>query len=327
MGTVRLARHYQLERIMVSGQLSAVQIGVPVLLLDVTAEHLLADLRAVADRFLSNARPALRLLTFLSRKHVQWVNLAVRARGISGHGPAFADLEWRRGGVLAVPSPSSRPLIDSHRLSSKTMQDMIARLEGSPYREPLLAAIEHLASGHQARFVTDAILFGFTALETLTSGIHEANGSDRILGSSAFDKLAHEVRVAVEKRVSEQAALGEILQKIPELNRPPIVRQVVRLLEEHSVDTRGLWAEGTDPSVGLRELFGRRNTFLHAGKLESVLQASLDAERALALAEGIAFALLEGQERWLDSEAHYWMSSIAEREAKFRAMPSDEWRP
>jgi hypothetical protein len=182
--------------------------------------------------------------------------------------------------------------------------------------------MEYTPSASQASFVESEVLFAFTALETLTNGIHRIDGTHRSLGGGAFDRLCRALRATIDSFAASERLDGQavtsILAKLPELSRPPIADQLERLLNRHLVEWNDLWLPGTTLGDAIREMYGRRNAFLHAGVIDSIALASIDAVRATTLAERLICSLCNIRTDWIDSHSDRHLQRLAHAEADIR---------
>jgi hypothetical protein len=307
LGEVSFSRRYVYEHALVGGAKSTLQIPVTSFVLKLTSQSCFSDLDVLMEKLDSEIEDALRVISFLSRRHVRWFWTKVISVSDSQEGRNFDEAEWNRS-IGRTEGREVRPLINPLRPPPDGLGKMIARFRDLPFKTAASSAIVYLIASQHSEHVESHLVNAFTALESLVSGWGEAHGTNHTLSSAHFKQLCKTLKVDVSA-FATQSGLGpntvrEMLDKLPELRRRPIVDQVIDLLHELDVPWQDLWPEGADLRMGIKEAFGRRNRFVHAGQLSSVAQAHVDATRIHAIAERILFLLIGGELGWQDFRAY-----------------------
>jgi len=310
-GEMRLVRHYRYRTVLIGGNEATVRIAVPVLTLELSSSGVSPDVVALSEAVRNAADPALRVISYLSRRHVHVLDVAIVSKFVAATHSDVRTFRWMRGAPNSSKRAGVGMMVNPHRMGGSGMAGLLDRLAVSKYRTVVLAAIGYLPSASQARHIESQLLFGFTALETLVNGIHDLDGTHRSLGSAQFARLARKIRESIRQGTGLSGEANDstslIEAKLPELNRPPIVAQTAAVVERFNVGFADLFGPGLDLRSGLQGMFRTRNAFLHAGKVESLGRVVVAASRATALAERVIGALIGLDRDWIDSrgEEHY----------------------
>lgn len=222
-----------------AGRQSTVRVPVPALVFKLSRDVHTADTLALAKQLADVLESPLQLISFLSRRHVNWLSLTLASRYQDGNSAQFRELKWLRGGIMPDHRAKVELIANPYRMKATGIASLIANFANSQYRDVLFTAMEYLPSASQARYVEAKLLFGFTALETLVNGIHKADASDKNLATGDFDRLARQLRGAIEQYRSATSlsaeVAGNIAAKLPELNRPPVAGQIEALIHPFAV--------------------------------------------------------------------------------------------
>ncbi len=322
IGLARLEEHYAYEDIDVAGRRSLARIPVPVIHVPIEPARVSTSPLTLARTFSEETASFLRLISFLSRRHVAWLKMQVTSQYRHADSTQYHELQLLRSGFLQERPKRVERLVNPYRMKPGDVAAVSNALMASPYRDVILSAMEYTPSASQASFVESAVLFAFTALETLASGVHLVDGTHRSLGQGALKRLTRTLRATIESFAASEGvdrlATTSLLAKLPELNRPPIADQLERLLNKHQVEWKDLWFPGTTLGDAIRDMYGRRNAFLHAGVLGSIAQASIDAVRATTLAERLICSLCSINTDWIDSDSDRHLQYLPHEKAVIR---------
>lgn len=310
LGTFKGALHYEYDRATLHESRATVTIRRPTLYLDVPEEARVSDVRAAFDSLAEELRWFLRLLSFLSRRHVDWAVVHLLTHWKEGQGGRFHESDrWH----FARPSRRTflEPLVVPYRMHESSLDDMMKRFQSAPFKESIYLAIGFLLDTFEEGPMEDAVLSVFTALETIVNGITEAEGRGGILPRPAFQELRERLQLTASEFLAGLNAAPSpemqeyLLGKLGDINRRPVVERVIDVLDTHQVRWRQLWRQGTDAAQELRQAYRRRSILTHTGRVEDYQVARDDCLRIHTLTERLIFKLLGGDEGWVQTEAYY----------------------
>lgn len=311
LGNFKAALHYAYDAVTLHGSQATVTVRRPTLYLDVPEERRVSDVSAAFDSLAEELRYFLRLLSFLSRRHVDWAAMHLVTHWKDERGGRFHDSDrWH----LARPSRRTflDPLVVPYRMHESSLDDMMKKFHSVPFKESVYLSIGFLLDTFEEGPLEDAVLSVFTALETIVTGITEAEGRGVILPRPAFQELRQRLKRTAEEFL---AGLGNeapspemqeyLLAKLGDMNRPPVVERVIDVLDTRGVRWRQPWSQGTDAAQELRQAYRRRSILAHTGKVEDYRVAREDCLRLHTLTERLIFKLVGGDEAWVQTEAYY----------------------
>ena len=320
LGDLSLSLHYRYEEVAVGSSMSSVRIPTPTLTLVIKEACLSVSPAGIAQAFLDEIDPILRLLSFLSRRQVYWKHVQVTSE-LSQQGDVPTEVERferLRAGVGDESERDHERLVNPYRLGNH-MFSLVEHLNVSPYRESLLLSMLYTVSAQNARFVETALLHAFTAWETITNGVSRVEKADKILDGTTFGKLRAELSVLIKSFVDREKVRSEIVldleSKLGELNRLSFASRAAALLERYSVPWGDLWLPGSDLLPCLRQVAKRRNDFVHRGDIGDLTLASIDARRATVLVERLIYRIVGGDDGWLDPFAYGFVKDLPRLEA------------
>jgi hypothetical protein len=314
LGIARLSLHYVFEDIVVGGVRSLARIPVPTLSVELQEPEFSANADGILDSVASDLDDLLRVLSFLSRRHVGWTRTKLTSKWVSsGEGSPDAqnstagdyhEAERLRVYTGSRPRASREPLVNAYRLAPDALETILGQYRASEFKDAAGIAIIYMMAARNEEFVEGKLAGAFTALEALVNGIGEVRGTVSPLTPSAYRALSKQLR-AVTRSFAEHRGLdvritNSLIAKLSELIRRPMVERLAEVLIDEGVVWDDLWSEGTELIQALRQLYARRNRFVHGGHLESVSRASIDARRVIILAERMLYKLLGGRAEWQD---------------------------
>lgn len=317
IGRMRFARHYQFDTLRVAGVESKVVIPHPALSGTVNGKSKSRDLQSVYSQFDEDLDDFVRLLTFLSRRHVRWSRIHIRNEWMEGGKRQFDEQKRIRATTSTKGERHRDALVNAHRLAPGDLNTLYQSYKASPMKQSIASAIIYIVAGHDAPFVDARIANAYTAFEAIVSAVSEHEGAAFTMTSAEFKKLARRVRAAVTEFAVDSkiddVTKDAVIAKVPELRRRGIVDQAVRCIENNHIHWQDAWPSGASLGEVLSKLYARRNLFIHAGQLGNIGQASVDAERILLLAERLIFSLLNGDPKWHDPSS-FRIAHILRRE-------------
>ncbi len=270
LGDLSLALHYRYEEVAVGSSRSTIRIPTPTLSLILNEDSLSTSPANIAQGFVDEIDPILRLLSFLSRQQVYWRRVQVTSE-LDRQPDAATEVErfeQLRAGVGDDSERDRERLVNPYRLGNHLFS-LVEHLNASPYRESLLLAMLYTVSAQNARFVETSLLHAFTAWETITNGVSSVEKKDKILDGGIFAKLRAELRVLIKSFVDRENLRSEIVSdidpKLGELNRLSFAPRAAELLERCKVPWEDLWLPGLDLLTCVRQVPGDGTTLCIEG--------------------------------------------------------------
>ena len=321
LGMAELYEHYLWDELQVEGTKGRLSVAVPSLHIKVAAEARSADPLGVMKRCAVTISDALLLLSFLSRRFVRWTEIQLHSRWYDEERLVDAKLSrWLRSISVAEIRRFHSPLVNPYRLPKDAIGRLTERFRQLPFKDAVNAAITYSVAAREALELETSLATAFTALEALTSGVARYSQKDRSLDDKTFTALSRHLKKEIaqffaQKELSEEAQ-ESIVRKLPELQRQPIIAQIIAMLSQYGVHWADLWPNETEVSTGLRKAFSRRNAFFHGGKFPAPGQALADAHRLCVLTERALYSILEGRSDWLDIDAYRDTQSLSRMEAE-----------
>lgn len=321
MGKLSFALHYRFEQLDVGSRTSSVRIPTPTLSLAVNDGEVSMSSAQLAERFLDDIEPILRLISFLSRRQVYWKRVSVashwaREEAQPTHPPEM--FERLRGGVEDNREWDNEALVNPYRMKEGLFA-LAESIKTSPLQRALLLSMLYAVSAQHARFVETRLVNAFTAWESITNGVSGVEGTEKILPSSVFKELRSELHRLLETFITRKGLHAKLTSdleaKLGELNRHAFATRATALLERYHVPWADLWQPGSDLLACVRQLALRRNDFVHRGDIGNLTLADIDARRALVLVERLLYRILGGDDNWLSPFAYAFVRDLAPLEA------------
>jgi hypothetical protein len=291
----RLSLRYLYERVRADSYQSLLQIPIPSLTCQLQGNECRTDLKEFARELSSGTEDALRVLSLLSRRFVAWTSIEIDSFGIGRS-------TWHRTVQVSPRTDGRGQLVNEYRLPPGAIGRLVDAFRALPERQSLSAAIVSLIAVLDLPQLESGFTSAFTALEALVQGRGEKVGNADTVDQLVFNKLARAVRstirdTGVERELPDEV-VAELVAKVPELRRRPIVARVVQTVGELGVKWDDLWPPGTDLTPALTACYRRRNNFIHRGEFASARQAFVDTYRLHHLTERMLFRLIGGDPEW-----------------------------
>lgn len=299
---LRFSQHFKWDEVIVGGQKSTVRIPVSSLSGRVHARKRSGSVESLCDALESELEDLTRLLTLLSRRHVRWSRITISTRWKQGEYRDFATYSRIRGSRSSHRVREIDPLVVPGRMPDEWLQQLLTRYRTLDSKDSVAAAIIYLIVARDSGFVDARIANAYTAFEASLNALSD-EASSFSLPSAAFSKLASKVRTVVrEFAVSRDLpadTLEEIIKKVPELRRRPIVDRAIEYITSNAIDTSGIWPVEISLTDVLGAIFRRRNQFIHTGELGEIHQVSVDAQRLMTLTERMLLQALGVKDDWV----------------------------
>jgi hypothetical protein len=321
LGLAELYEHHLWDDVQVEGMKGRLSVAVPSLHIKVAAEARSADPLGVMKRCAVSISDALLILSLLSRRFVRWTEIELHSRWYDEGRLIEAKIcRWLRSISLADINRFRTPLVNPHCLPTDAIGQLTERFRELPFKDAVSAAITYSVATREAFELETSFATAFTALEALTSGVARDSHKDRSLTDKTFRALSTRLKKEIARFIAEEELSEEvkesIVRKLPELQRQPIIAQIVAMLSQYGVHWSDLWPNETEVSSGLRQAFSRRNAFFHGGKFPAAGQAFVDAQRLCVLTERALYSILDGSSDWLDIHAYRDTPSLSRIEAE-----------
>jgi hypothetical protein len=307
LGLAHLSLWTDEEKLSVSEVKARALIPRPTVYLELPEAHRTQRPLELLDTWADELRWLTRLLGFLGRNHVHVASLVASSVWRDGEQEAFDRLErWLSGRASQREHPG--PLVVPYRLPQDGIDAMLKQLLSLAYKDAVFLAIGFLVDTFRAGVIEDSMASAFTALETVISGVSEAEGSAHIVGDQVFNDLSDHLRNAIKQfsmggRLSAEQRAA-IYRKLPELRRSAIVPRIVDLVSRNQVEWQDLWPSCMDFEKELGNAYGRRSLLVHTGKVADYSLAWNDYLRIHALTERLVYKLIGGREEWVSPLAY-----------------------
>lgn len=305
IGRATFSQYFHWETAYVQDVHAVVQVPVPTLSVDVDDGKRTPDIGSLVNALAEYLVSFEALLSFLSRRQVRWTEIEVITEGKADLGTPVSAARHLRNNFGSREPPD--PLIVPARLGPRDLDDLLKRLLASQYKGSVEVAVNYLNSRWGREFIESKLVSAFTAFETLVNGIDSMDGTDVTLSTPLFRSLRKELereikRFSIEHGVAE--ARAEMYTKLGELQRRPIIPRAVSILKRYRVRWNDLWTDNANLQDALNELYRRRGTFIHAGRIDNYGDAISDTERLHTLAERLVYNLVGGKTEWLHPFAY-----------------------
>lgn len=249
------------------------------------------------------------LVSFLGRKRIVWYAGEALFIPAKGSGKPFAHAIVHRQRLLGYEGRmgygrSRHDLLISPKLLRKGLfQDLLTAYETSKYHDVVRKTIPYIMASYEQGYFEAHIGNAYLALETMIAGLGSVEGNESLLAKSDFKRLREKIKQTIEEDIKNPEIVESMKKKLSELNRPPVVEKLLTLLKMHDVAVARLWPAGTNIEQGLQEIFGRRNLYIHQGKLDDIDQSIYDFFRVRGLAELWILKLLGCPDDVIDQHA------------------------
>jgi hypothetical protein len=319
LGTLRLVRHFEYTGAWAGETDALLRIPWPTVVLEVHPNRLELEPAAQAKAFIGDMEPVLRLVSFLSRRRVHWLWLTVDSEIQIDGQRAPHEFVWERAGfrLEGEAGGRSREAFVNPYLFARGggLSQMLTNLRASPYRDVLLSAMSHAIASLGGQYVEAALVNNLTALECLVNGVGRIDQTDRLLDAPMFERLRESLHGSLDEFARLNPSITETISTIKEdklggLNNRPLREKLVALAKRFPIEWSDLWTDAPDLGVAIRGVFRRRNKLIHAGAATSPRRIFIDSCRVHALVERLIYAMLGGDEEWLDSQAWTMTGSL-----------------
>lgn len=304
---LRFSEHFVWDEATIGGRKSTVRIPVATLSGRVHARKRSASVESLCDALAGELEDLTRLLTLLSRRHIRWSRITVATRWQEGEGRDYDTYSRIRGSHSSHRLRELDPLVLPGLMPKEWLQQLLANYRSLESKDSVAAAIIYLVVAHDSAFVDAAVANAYTAFEATLNALSDPS-SAFTLPSAAFGTLASKVRKVVREfaasRNLQSDSLGEIIKKVPELRRRPIVERAIEYITSNAIDTSGIWPVKVSLAEGLGAMIRRRNQFIHTGKLGEIHQVSIDAQRLMTLSERMLLQALGVRDDWVNPRIH-----------------------
>jgi hypothetical protein len=303
LGTFELSVRFEWRKVRVGT--SKARTGIPRPAFFIGMSQPTPDIEALIATLVAELPAVVRILSFLSRHHIDWCEIAVHSLGGPG---AFAKTNsWKRS--WSTPRPSYLyPLVNRHRLPNDFLDRMLTRFRDLPYKDAVGLAIGFLIGADESEYFENNVISAFTSLETLVSAISEHEGTAHILPPAMFEGLRDELKTRIKEYSRGRGIVpgqrAALYAKLLELSRAPIVERIVELVQRHQIEWSDLWPVGANLEQELRQAYERRSALIHAGRIVDADKSQADRLRMKTLAERLLYKLLGGQPEWLEPSAY-----------------------
>jgi len=302
-GRMTLVCYYAWENAQVGETQSIVRIPVSTLQLRLENDATSADARQLAESIEKEIEGPLRLISLLNRGHVRWTRIHVSSETKDDNGRTTGhDLDWHRPGALGDErSHRDWGLANPYDMVPDGLNTVVTSLNQSPYRDVLLTAMVYIVTAYDDRIAELSLVSSFTALETITNGIGEVDGTDHIMPEGGFRKLKKHLEGEIQSHIEPEKLSANLFPlirvKLGELNRSSIVPRLCALIERHKVEWKMLWPEA-DLEESVRRMIKVRNEFVHTGHIDMEGRAYIASRRARMLGEQLIWRMLGGDWKW-----------------------------
>lgn len=261
----------------------------------------------------------LTIVGFLERRVIRVVHGFIASRWSDGHREHRGELDWSRA-IRVPPSPrTDEPLASSARVDAKVLEAATRALRASKGKDGLVAACLNLNLALSEEVVDRSFISAFLALEAIVAAIASDNAWHQTVRRSSFKRLRGRLKQVVEEFASENGISpqkeDELVRKLPELRRRPIIDQAMTIVAKLDVDLDGIWPLSVEPQDGLQAAHGRRSRYVHNAVLPSVRQAHVDSLRVHAVAERILWRFFQVPDDLLWPRAYDHLTDLDKVEA------------
>jgi hypothetical protein len=207
------------------------------------------------------------LLSFLSRRNVSWYE--ARATFFSkDHSQPHRDAIVRHqqdlayDGDIDVTASRFNVPINPQILSEGLFQTLLTTYRQSPLKNTIRQTIQYLLVTNESGYFEANLGLTYAALESLIDGLSKHHRISYLMGSSKFDKLTKKLEQVIRTEISDPDIAKSVVDKLPELRRPPIRERLLNLLEIYRLNKVRM---NSDINTTVQKVLTRRNTFIHSG--------------------------------------------------------------
>lgn len=306
LGQGTFSQYIAYEDAYVEGVRASVQIPIPTLSIDINRDSRTIDVGALLEGVTAYLAPFEVLISFLSRRQVQWAEIEVVSKSDEDHSQTISSARRLRS-TLGSDEPDNLLIVPA-RLGERDLNEMLQVLLACPYRESVEHAIYYL-NAHWRRGTIEARLANaFTAFETLVNGIDSVDQTDTTLTQPVFKSLrtileTHIKRFSIDHGV-DKLVRKEIYAKLSELQRRPIISRAISKFNKYEVRWKEFRSNDATPEEALSKAYERRSKFLHTGRIDDYGDAVADADWLHTLTERLVYNLLGGKKEWLHPFAY-----------------------
>ena len=168
----------------------------------------------------------------------------------------YSDTDW-----LYVP-------ITKKALENKIIDLLILNLKSHKNSKALVRAIEYLLSSYEEKYLFSKLVAAYTAFETLVADLSKTNKIDTTLHGKEYVELQEYIFSYLCTYILNEEQRANILQKIPELKRPPIKSTFKKLFNHQDYPLTRFMFNNSDWHLAMGQLISRRNTLVHAGEIK-----------------------------------------------------------
>jgi len=211
------------------------------------------------------------LLSFLSRRTISWyeANAVFVSKDYSPrtHYNAIARREQNLLYDSEIDIKASRfnVPVKPEALSEGLFQTILATYTQSPLKDTIRQAIQYLLVSYERGYFEAHLGLTYAALESLVDGLSKHNQMMYLMGSSRFDKLSKILEQVIQKEVPDKEIAKGVIDKLPELRRPPIRDRLLKLLEIYKLNKIRM---RSDINTALQGILTRRNAYIHTGLVD-----------------------------------------------------------
>ncbi len=256
----------------------------------------------------------LRILSFISRKILRWFE--IRATFVPADKEKyFRSTFLKRRNFKSHDTEAGEPLLLQRQLLHGKFPQLVERLRASPIKDWLLRAMSYSSSSHRDGSLESQLAAAYLALEALSLGLAQNNGSDQILTERDAEEFSVWIKDSVKQfcreRPLDEDVKGQLIANVDTLGRTSFKRRIKALIEQTRIPTEDLWPPATKLSEGLRGMINRRNKFIHEARIESPPWPLVkDRDRVQAIVERGILALLGWDPTQVSPSAysHGWLA-------------------
>jgi hypothetical protein len=320
----RFSLRFGFDNVQVAGRDSLLRVPMPSLTCAVPPERCRGDLRVFAREIIDGTEDVLRVLSLLDRHYIRWTRLEIESSSDTADRPLISSV-WEKTAAIDDPDGSWGALANAYRLPTDALGHMVESFRALPEKRAVASAIVYLTAVLDAPHLETRFTSAFTALEALVQALSEQDRSDLTIRGSSAKRLATSLRAEIRRfsagNVVGESAIEEMMEKVAEIQRRPIVPRVAEVVTRLGVVWRDIWPYAVDLSSPLSACYGRRNRFIHRGEFPPARNAFVDSQRLHALCERMLFRLLGGDTAWLTGHEYRYLADLARME---RAKEPDE---
>jgi len=259
------------------------------------------------------------LISLLSRKRLAWYageamlipddNVKIPFRKATIH----RNLHLGYESTLGYGEHESDLLIAPNKLKTELFQELLTNYTTSEYHGAIQRAIIYVLMSYEEAYFEAHMGMAYLALETLVAGLSPSRekGNTKLLASASFKLLATQLKQVISKEVNDKSiAIGliENLDKINSTKPRSFASRLLSLLQQYKVPINRLWPSGINIDKKVREIIGRRDSYIHEGEISDFDEYWYDFVRLRTLVELWILKLLNCPDDVIDQ--HY-LTSLA----------------